>query len=183
MSKWWKWNLHGHASLAPFTLAYAVFCFIVYGARSWGVRSGVVVAIGDVNDKGVTRIWGRPGAQTIGACQCYADSTQINRVDLHVHENCHVVQAMAGALLGQALVPLACVALDWNALLGCALGGPIGAAGYALAYGICFLVPFAAQGFARWHDAYRKNPFEVQAYARQARWLEMTTEQRARVWS
>lgn len=178
MSKAWRWFVPGHVWLAPFTIGYAVFCFVVYGARSWGFRNGVVVAIGAPG-----RIWGRPGAQTIGACQVYADSAQENRTDLHVHENGHVVQAMAAALLGQLIVPLACVAIDWNALLGCALGGFIGALGYSIAYGVCFLVPFAAQGFARWHDAYEKNPFERQCYARQARWLEMSADERAGVWS
>lgn len=178
MSKWWKWFLPGYIWLAPFSLVYVVLCFVAYGARSWGMRSGVIVCIAS------KPMIGHPGAQTIGAVQCYADSLQINRTDLHVHENCHVVQAFAAALIGQVVVPLAFVGLGWNALLGCALGGFLGAAGYSLTYGLFFLALWTARGFGPWHDAYERNPYEVQAYRRQATWVHgMNAEQRSRVWS
>lgn len=180
MHKLWRWNLHGHISLLPFTLLYAVFCFVVYGARSWGLRRGVVICVGER----LGRMFPGTGAQTIGGCTIYANTTEELREDLHVHENCHVVQAQAAALLGQVVVPLAFAAIDWPIPIGCAIGGPVGALGYSLVYGFCFLGAWTIRGFGPWRDAYHANPFEVQAYRRQTTWLHsMTAEQRKAVWS
>ena len=177
MHRYWKFNLHGHAALLPFTIGYALFCFVVYGARSWGFKGGLLLCIAS------KPMIGRPGAQTIGAAQCYADSTQIARMDLRVHETVHVVQAMCGALIGQVLTPVLFAALGWPIEWGCILGGFCGAALYSLAYGLCFLVAWIAQGFGDWRNAYHAVFFEKQAYARQAAWLAMSKEQRAEVWS
>lgn len=183
MHKNWRWNLHGHLSLLPFTIGYALFCFVVYGARSWGFRSGVLIAIGGTRKDGSTRIWGNPGAQTIGTMTVFASTQEEAREDLHVHENCHVVEAQLFALGGAILTPVLFAALDWSPLLGIALGGFVGALAYTLAYGVCFLALWIAAGFGPWHESYRKNPFESLAYARQAAWLAATPAERAQVWS
>lgn len=180
MSKLWRWNIHGHIALLPFTLAYAAFCFVVYGARSWGFRNGVIVCVAPR----LGTMFPGTGGQTIGACTAYANTTELARVDLHVHENCHIAQAMAAALIGQVLVPLTCAALDWSPAVGCAIGGFVGALGYALAYGVLFLVAWIARGFGPWRDAYHANAFELQAYRRQALYVhELSPAQRTRVWS
>jgi hypothetical protein len=183
MNKLWKWFLPGHVWLLPFTVGYALFCFIAYGARSWGFRNGVVVAIGGTRPNGSTRIWGNPGAQTIGACTVFASTIEENRDDLHAHENCHVVEAMCFGLGGAALTPVVFALLSWSPLWGLALGGFIGAVLYSLAYGVCFLALWIAAGFGPWHASYRKNPFEVLAYSRQAKYVAMSSEQRSRVWT
>lgn len=128
MSRWWRWFLPGYVLLLPMTIVGLAICAIVYRASGWRWSRGCIECIGG------DRIWGRPGAQTLGLVIVYADEHQRSRADLRVHERVHVVQGM--------------------------VGGPL----FAIVYALCFLVPFALQGFKDWHRAYHRNPFEKHAY-------------------
>lgn len=108
---------------------------LVYRAHSFKWHEGVLTCLAGKLPDGRTRIWGRPGAQTHGWLVICADEGQRQRQDLRVHEYVHVKQAFVGGVL------------------------------YGLAYGLLFLVIWTTKGFGPWHDAYRANPFEVQAYA------------------
>lgn len=88
---------------------------------------------------GGTRILGKPGAQTLGLVIVYRDERTRLNPSLRVHERVHVVQGMIGGVL------------------------------FVLAYGLTFLWHWIAQGGGNWYPAYMKIPFEVSAYARQAR--------------
>jgi hypothetical protein len=101
---------------------------------------------------GGERIWGKPGAQTPGLVITYRDENARSSGGLRVHERVHVVQGM--------------------------IGGPL----FALGYGLSFLWFWAASGFAHWHIAYMKIPFEVRAYARQDAWLAADETTRAKAW-
>lgn len=138
MSPAWRWWLPGYVLALPHTLVGLVLA-VVYRSHGWRWSSGCLEAIGGTFERDgrtVTRIWGRPGAQTHGWLILYASERAREVVPLRAHERVHVVQAF--------------------------VGGPL----YALAYGACFLVLFAAQGFRDWHRAYMRSPFEVQAYGR-----------------
>ena len=147
MSRAWRWWLPGYLMNMPMTLVGLLLCALVYRAHSWRWSEGCIECIGG------DRIWGRPGAQTLGIVIVYADDHQRRRKDLRVHERVHVVQGAVGGIL------------------------------FALAYGVSFLWFWVGSGFAHWHDAYMRIPFEVQAYARQAAFLRMTVEQRKAVWT
>ena len=142
MSPRWKWNLVGHLWALPLTLIGLVLFKYVYRAHSWRWHQGVLCCIGGAKigptargpQDGVTRIWGRPGAQTVGTTVCFADEHQFSRADLRVHEFVHCAQAMVGGVL------------------------------FGIAYGLVFLYQWAASGFGPWHAAYRANVFEAHAY-------------------
>lgn len=177
MHKNWKWNLHGHLSTLPFTLLYALWCFFGYGARSWGFRNGVLVCIGP---RLGTMIPGT-GAQTIGSCEVYADSHQMNRDDLHVHENGHIVQQHVCAFIGAAVTPIVFAAVGWSPAWGIVLGSLLGTPIWGVAYGACFAWKWLKLR-AGWRTAYRSNPFEEQCYVRQAAFLGGDALYRARFW-
>lgn len=188
MSKWWRIYLPGHLACLPITIGYAIFCFVWYRARSWGFRNGVVIAIGGTRRDGTTRIIGQPGAQTIGAMTVFADSTEINRDDLHVHENVHIVEAFVASAIGLVLAT-GVLLLAWPSRwwLGLAFGGTAGAALYSLAYVVVFLRWYLTdQGKDErpgWHDDYLRNVFERWAYAAQARYKFMPPSKQLEVWS
>lgn len=112
----------------PMTIVGLLLFALVYRATSWRWSRGCIECVGG------DRIWGKPGAQTLGGAICYADETQRARVDLRVHERVHVVQGM--------------------------IGGPL----FSLTYGLTFLWFFAWAPSKGWRAAYRRVPFEVQAY-------------------
>lgn len=176
-SKHWKWFIPGHVACLPFTILYAVACWIVYGARSWGVRNGVLVCIGPK----LGELIPGTGAQTIGACQCYASSEQINREDLHVHENVHIIEAFVGSIVGYVGGGIA-VALGASPrwLL---IGGMLGVVGYMAAYIVIFLARYLPNTDAGWHPAYRANIMETLAYDAQEKWTKGDAATRAKAWS
>lgn len=134
----------------------------------------------------VTRIWGRPGAQTIGAVQCYADESEYDRDDLHVHENTHIVEAFVCGMIGLALTPVAFAVIDRPAHIGLALGGFFGVLLYMLLYGVFFLRFYLTQQADErpgWEDDYRRNPMEAWAYDAQGKFALMPMGDRAKVWS
>ncbi len=110
---------------------------VIYRCRNFAWNDGCLEATAGVLPGGGTRIWGRPWAQTHGWLIIYDNEEHRARASLRVHERCHVVQAF--------------------------IGGPL----YMIAYGFCFAWIFALLGFKDWKTAYRKNPFEDQAYDRE----------------
>ena len=186
-----SWRFFAHPFLLPFTIGYALFVLVVYRAGYWRMQDGVVTCIASsferaITPKGpyqtVTRIWGRPGAQTIGALTVFADEHERARQDLRVHEHTHIVQQTLFALGGVAVVPPVFIALGIEPLWSLALSGFIGAAAYAIAYVAFFLVAFALVGFRDWKAAYHDNPFEKWAYEEQADYMDMRPVDKARVW-
>ncbi len=176
-SKHWKWFIPGHIACLPFTLLYAVACWIAYGARSWGIRNGVLVCIGEKLDE----IFPGTGAQTIGACQCYASSKQELRDDLHVHENVHIIEAFIGSIFGYigGGIAVALGASPWWLLI----GGMLGVVAYKAAYVAIFLARFLPNQSAGWHPAYRGNIFEVWAYDTQEKWTHADEATKAKAWT
>lgn len=126
-----------------------LFCFTIpnalaslllilpYGVEEWRFSRGCLELVAKRNSKGQTRIWGRPGGQSLG-CPIiwYASTRQWDRASLRVHERCHVIQGAIG--------------------LGLLFG---------LAYGLHFLFEFARRGFRDWHAAYMQIWAERQAYS------------------
>lgn len=166
MSRNWRWLLPAYLFCLPMTLAGFVICWFAYGARQWAWHDGILTCVAAPD-----RIWGRPNAQTLGWIVVYDTEQSRSWVDLRIHEAVHVAQSFAGSLLGLVLSPLLFLALGWSALWGLALGGFIGGLGFAALYGILFLYLLLKQGTG-WYNAYRSNPFEVQAYDLQDKWIE-----------
>lgn len=148
-----------------------VISVIWYKARSWVWYQGVLTCVAGAAPDGTTLIWGKPNAQTLGWIQIYDSEFMRQCTDLRVHENVHIVQAFAGSLVGLMLTPLLFMAAGWSPLLGLVLGGFIGGVGFALVYGILFLYLHLKLGKRDWYAAYRANPFEVQAYDLQDKYL------------
>lgn len=82
-------------------------------------------------------MWGKPAGQTLGWISMYSDETERGRDYMRVHEYVHVWQTFV-------LGPL------WLVL-----------------YGLFFVAEYVVMGGGDWKPAYRKNPFEAQAYARE----------------
>jgi hypothetical protein len=100
MSRAWRWFLPGYVLAAPHTIL-GLLLAIVYRCHSWQWRDGVLTCLGGTfqrDGKTITRIWGRPGAQTHGWLLVAADEDQRSRSDLRVHECVHVVQGFCGPL-------------------------------------------------------------------------------------
>ncbi len=166
MNRNWRWILPYYLWSLPLTLVGLVLSVLVYDAHAFKWNDGVLTCVAGTfrrDGKTITHIWGRPGAQTFAWLQIYASEEQRARKDLRVHETVHTGQALWFCLGGQALYPVI-HAMYGDPWVGVALGGPIGAVAFAATYGACFLYYFAGQGFKDWHSAYRKNPFEGQAY-------------------
>ncbi len=167
MSRAWRYVLiaGGYVMLAPVTLVGLLLALTVYHAHSFRFHEGVLVCVGGEHPDGSTRIWGKPGAQTLGWLTIGASEDELARKDLRVHEFTHVADALAMALIWAAIgLPLWAwtdIPTAWGVLETVLGGGLL----FALAYGVLFLVPFAFQGFKDWHTAYHKNPFEKHAYA------------------
>lgn len=167
MSPAWRFALYlgGYLMLLPTTLVGLVIALTFYGAHAFRWHEGVLVCIAELEADGRTsRIWGNPGAQTFGWLVIGASEAELARVDLRVHELAHVFQALALAWAAAlAMVPV--MALWWPpsawSVSTAAFGGGLL---FDVLYGLCFLVPFAAQGFSDWHRAYHKNPAEKHAY-------------------
>jgi len=189
MNSKWKWFLPGYPANLLASIIYILVCLIAYRAHTWRFRNGVLTCIGGtfVRDHlTVTRIWGRPGAQTIGTVQCYASEDEYKRVELHVHENTHIVEAFICALGAVAVVPVIFAGIGWSAPLGLALAMPIGAILYTIIYVVIFTAYYLTEQEDEepgWEDDYHRNILEIWAYAAAARFQKMTAEERKSVWS
>lgn len=174
MHRNWRLFIVGYLWCLPLTLGYLLFVVLpFYRPYAWKWNQGVLTCLGGtfLNKEGLktTRVWGRPGAQTVGSLQVYASEAQRQRADLRVHETTHVVQFFIGGLLGFLAMPAVSYLLGWSVLTGVLTGGFLGSIGAGVAYGVLFFGFWAGSGFGPWHAAYRKNYFEAQAYAAQAR--------------
>ncbi len=133
------------------TLAGLLFFLPIYGIESitvsdWAIE---VVAKRTINRKGkeVTRIWGRPGAQTHGCVIFYASEEHRQRADLRVHERVHIIQGFCLGLV------------------------------YIVTYGLHFAFNYLVlanffwrrEEAPRWKRAYFRIIWEVWAYAKQAK--------------
>lgn len=166
MNPLWRFALYlgGYLMLVPTTLAGLLLATTVYHAHSFRFHEGMLYCVAATDGNGDTRIWGKPGAQTLGWLTIGASEAELARADLRVHEAGHVFQALAIAW-AVAIILAPVIALWWGpsalsvntAVFG---GGLL----FDLAYGLCFFVPFAKRGFKNWHDAYHDNPFEKHAY-------------------
>lgn len=190
MNRAWRYVFPCYVLTAPLALVGLLLAILVYRASYFSTRDGVVTCIAgsferSLTPKGphetVTRIWGRPGAQTFAWLQIYANEHERQRADLRVHETVHTVQAFFTSLVGLLVLPLV-LAGGHFLVVGALISAFGGVALYALAYGLAFLVPFAVARFSNWKDAYRSNWFERQAYDAQADYLEMRPVDQARVW-
>lgn len=181
MRRAWRLFILGHLWCLPLSVGYLLFVVLpFYRPSAWRWNQGVLTCVCgtflDKEGKKQTRIWGRPGGQTVGSVQCYASEAQRQRADLRVHETAHVVQFFVGGLVGFVLAPIGFYLIDWSWVSGLLWGGFLGSLGAGLLYLVLFGWHFARLwkqlGFREakknWRVAYRKNPFEVQAYAVQA---------------
>ncbi len=171
MSRNWRWYLLGYLFCLPMSLAGLVIGRLCYGATSWQWHDGVLGAVAGTHGDGTTRIWGKPNAQTLGWVVFYDSEEMRQIVNLRVHEYVHVGQAFVGSVFGLLLCPLLVMVLGWSPLVGLALGGFAGGLGFAILYGILFLY-LLLKHRTGWYEAYRANPFEVQAYDLQDKFLE-----------
>ena len=178
MSRAWRWVLPCYLLLVPNTLIAFLYAMLWCRARSWAWRDGVLTFV-------ATRpMVGGPDGQGWSWIVGYASAGLRDLPDLRVHENVHVAQEFACALLGAAIgLPLWFVLGASWAWLPVALCN--GGALFALAYGGAFAWSYAtSQADERpgWVDDYRRNPFEVHAYAVQARYLAARPVDRVRYW-
>lgn len=174
MHRNWRWVLPCYLWTVPLTMVGVLIAHVFYKATSWRWRDGVLTCIGGLRPDGSTRIWGGPDAQTLGWLEMFASESLRNEDDLRVHETVHIVQAFVGALAGLAFVPVLFVAVGWSPLLGLVLGGFVGGLGFSALYGVLFLYLMVTRRQG-WIDAYRQNPFEIQAYTLQDKYLANPT--------
>lgn len=163
MSKYWRWLIPAYLWCLPMSMAGFVIAHVFYRAGSWKWYKGAFTCVAGTDANGETLIWGRPNAQTLGWIVIFDNGDHRNEPDLRVHEYTHIAQAFMGGVLGTLLMPLLFAVLGANPLWGLALGGVIGGLGFALLYGILFLYLLVTLK-TEWYWAYRRNPFEVQAY-------------------
>lgn len=169
----WRYFYLGYLWALPMTIAGFVIATVFYKAHSWQWRDGILVCVGGTDENGDTLIWGRPNAQTLGWLQIYDTAASIELSDLRVHENVHVIQAFVGGLVGMFFVPLLFAAIGWGPLTGLILGGFVGGLGFNALYGILFLyLRTVTYRDDNWYWAYRYNPFEVQAYDLQDKYID-----------
>ena len=156
MSRHWRWFIPGLVWIAILTILGLFVARFVYKAKGWRLRGLVIECVGgakwrmDPNTgkrRAVSRIWGRPGAQTWGGLVIYATETQRKRVPLRVHELCHVAQAMFVALVGAIVAALGHLwthgfELDFALAISVNLGGVGGALMFAALYGAHFLARY-----------------------------------------
>lgn len=93
----------GYPLLVPRTLVGLFLFAVIYRAHSWRWSEGCIECIGGQTyvpnpETGkyewVTRIWGKPGAQTWGFAIVHSSYDQMMRKDLRVHERRHVWQSI-----------------------------------------------------------------------------------------
>jgi hypothetical protein len=129
----------GYVWSALNTLIGLMLAVVVYRAHDFRWNEGCLEAIGGTfqrDGKTITRIWGRPGAQTHGWFTIYASVEHRAKRPLRVHERVHVTQAF--------------------------VLGPL----FLVAYPGHFIIEWARKGFrpSRWRDAYLRIWAERIAY-------------------
>jgi hypothetical protein len=156
----WRWWF---ALLVPFTAANllaSMLLAIPYGVASWRWSKGCLEIVAK-RDGAETRIWGCPGAQSLG-CNViwYASERRWNQAWLRVHERCHAIQGLIAGLIGHVVfVPLAAAfGIPWW------LGVIAGQLLFGTAYGAHFMAAWALQLFGPCWKAYMKIWAEKQAY-------------------
>ncbi len=109
---------------SPCTLV-GLLMSIFYRPQSIRWSEGAIELVAGRNKKGRTRIWGRPGGQTLGIVIWYAseDGMRNPRYTIRSHERVHVLQYLIGSVF------------------------------FALAYGVEFLLRWV--GAPSWREAYR----------------------------
>lgn len=78
----------------PHTLVGLLLAVTAYRCRDWRWERGAITCVAGVRAGGVTRIWGRPGAQTHGIVIVFASETHREDARLMRHEIEHVCQGM-----------------------------------------------------------------------------------------
>lgn len=171
MNRHWRWYLPGYVFVLPMTLIGIVIGLVFYKARRWYFHDGVLGAVAGTARDGSTLIWGKPWAQTLGWVVFYDSEPARDLVELRVHEYTHVTQAFLGSLFGAVVCPLLALLLGGSPWAATVWGGLLGGLGFAILYGVLFLYLFIRQGGGDWYTAYRANPFEIQAYGVQDRYV------------
>lgn len=136
MNPRWRFFFPGYMIALPHTIIGLILA-LAYRGRDWRWHAGCLEVVAGTftrDGKQVTRIWGRPAAQTHGWLIVYADKYARADTEIRVHERVHVVQGM--------------------------IGGPL----YVLAYGLTFVWHLLWDPSAGWYAAYMRIPFERQAY-------------------
>ncbi len=136
MNPRWRFFFPGYLIALPHTIIGLILA-VVYRAHTWRISAGCIEVIAGTFERDgrrVTRIFGRPAAQTHGFLIVYADEDARADIEIRVHERVHVVQGM--------------------------IGGPL----YVIAYGLTFLWFYLWNVRAGWYAAYMRIPFERQAY-------------------
>lgn len=127
-----------------------ILLMIPYGVDKWRWRAGAIEVMASRGEDGTTRIWFKPGAQTWGLVIFCSNGFNYENESLQVHERVHILQTYL-------------------------FGAP-----YLLTYvmSFAFLFVLVKTKLAWWERqegdddvwyAYRKIPWEIWAYAKQAR--------------
>lgn len=202
MSRAWRYALPIAWPLLAVNVAIALLYAVLWcRASHWSFRNGVLTFIASAYEDGTTRLLFKPGAQGWSPIVGYSNEFERQRDDLRAHENCHVVQEIAWALVGLGVaVPLFLLVSPLAGIIAALAGGPM----FAITYGVSFVIVFVPR-FAReyrwhradrasrktsarlalleWRPAYERIVYERQAYARQAVFVAMTAERQREVWT
>lgn len=169
MDRRWRWFVPGYLWCLPLTIGYLLFVVLpFYRPRSLKFVQGVLTAVAGtktVDGQLVTRIFGRPGGQTVGSFSIYVSEEVRSRGYMREHETTHVWQAFVLGIAFQILLPGLFWLLGWPVAVGVVLGGFVGAVVWGVTYVLFFLFFWIVSGFGPWHDAYARNPYEKHAYS------------------
>lgn len=171
MSNKWRWLLPCYLFTLPMSVAGLVLSVFKYKATSWLWHDGALTCIAGKHEDGTTLIYGQPMAQTLGWVVICDEESSRQLTDLRVHEYAHIVQAFYCSIIGLALTLPLFIVMKWSLFWGVVFGGLGGGLGFAALYAILFWYFLCLKGKANWYEAYRANPFEIQAYAVQDKYL------------
>lgn len=161
--RWWYVPLYPVVALA--TVAAFLLGLLIYRIDEWRFRAGCFEFVAKRRDDGVTRIWGRPGGQSLGCpVIAYAGADRWENAGLRVHERCHAVQGIViNAIAHAVLVPLVPLVTggDWYWWV---LAVSIAQLTFGVLYGGHFFALWLVRGFGDWKEAYYRIVFERQAY-------------------
>lgn len=193
MHRSWRYFLIGQLWCLPITLGYLLFVLVFYRAWHFRFHDGVLTCIAGSFDRiskhggweTVTRIWGRPAAQTVGTLCVFANEEERARGDLRVHEFTHIAETYLCGFAAFAVVPPIFVSLGWSPWIVGLSAGTIGVLVYCLAYLVIFLgFYFTRQKDEKegWDDDYRRNWLERWAFENEFEYREMRAWERERIW-